>query len=92
MSETAPCPWCEDGGKPFLQKEHHPQFAYAMVCTSCGARGPHVKFTHSYGREGYEGMIAPVMEEATRLWNIRVEVQEEELPADEGPLLVTMVG
>ena len=67
--KPAPCPWCEDGGKPFLHKEHHPQFAYAVMCHSCGARGPHVKFTHGDGRQSYESIVAPVREEALRLWN-----------------------
>ncbi len=80
MSETAPCPWCEDGGKPFLHKEHHPQFAYSVMCHTCGARGPHVKFTHDSGRKSYDEHVAPFKEEATRLWNERYQVEE----SDEG--------
>lgn len=69
MPDVAPCPWCEDGGKPFLHKEHHPKFAYAVMCHACGARGPLVTFDHGDGRQRYEDIVNPVRAKAIRLWN-----------------------
>jgi hypothetical protein len=42
MKETAPCPWCTDGGRAFLYKSRKPFMSYTVQCTTCDARGPHV--------------------------------------------------
>lgn len=82
MTETAPCPWCEDGGKPFLHLSREPFMSYTMRCYTCFATGPHVKFEPTQKRPWTETTAAP-MAEATRLWNKRNEKSGENWEGDE---------
>lgn len=42
MKETAPCPWCNNGGRAFLFLSRKPFMSYTVRCNDCNARGPHV--------------------------------------------------
>jgi hypothetical protein len=42
MKETAPCPWCTDGGRAFLNLSRKPFMSYTVQCNDCSACGPHV--------------------------------------------------
>jgi hypothetical protein len=70
MTETAPCPWCEDGGKPFLHLSRDPFMSYAVRCYTCHATGPHVKFEPTQKRPWLETIEQPQIE-AKKLWNKR---------------------
>ena len=74
MSDTAPCPWCEDGGKPFGHINRHPFFSVTIKCHKCFAEGPHVKFNPTPdGRPGkWEDIVAEARAEAEVKWNERV--------------------
>lgn len=82
MTETAPCPWCEDGGKPFLHLSREPFMSYAVKCYTCLSTGPHVKFEPSQ-KHPWEEITALPMTEATRLWNKRNEKPGENWEGDE---------
>ena len=70
MSETAPCPWCKDGGKPFGHINRQPFFSVTIKCNSCHSEGPHVKFNPNT-RLDWDRTIAEAREEAVKLWNAR---------------------
>ncbi len=70
MKDTAPCPWCTDGGKPFLYLSRKPFMSYTIQCTACFSRGPHVIFDpNSNRRKSRDDISAPAKKEATERWN-----------------------
>jgi len=71
MSETAPCPWCKDGGKPFLHRTRTPNLGYAIVCTVCHSEGPHVLINANPCDKDWEEKMTSAREEATNRWNTR---------------------
>jgi hypothetical protein len=85
MTETAPCPWCEDGGKPFLHLSREPFMSYTVKCHTCFATGPHVKFEPNQRRPWLETIAKPMVE-ATKLWNQinekSGENREDDKPSD----------
>ena len=82
MTETAPCPWCKDGGKPFLHLNRDPFMSYSVRCDICFAEGPHVTFEPTQKRPWVETIAEP-MAEATLLWNKRNEKSGENREGDE---------
>ena len=83
---SAPCPWCEDGGKPFPHRVHHPYFAYTIMCHVCFANGPHVKFDPNQHRKKWEDIVAPAIAEAWEKWNAQYVSLGNEEEAEEPPL------
>jgi hypothetical protein len=73
MPEIAPCPWCEDGGKPLLFKSHITYFSYTVQCTVCFAQGPHVKFEPTQSRKTWADITEPAKADAIAKWNTRYE-------------------
>jgi hypothetical protein len=42
MGPLKPCPWCEESDEDkLLYKKNWNEDAWHIVCTECGARGPH---------------------------------------------------
>ena len=70
MEEIAPCPFCEDGGKPFPFYNQTLFLSYTVKCHKCHAQGPHVKFDPSaISRQSWESIIAKPRSEAIARWN-----------------------
>jgi len=72
MKETAPCPWCDDGGRPFLYLSRKPFMSYAMQCNVCFSRGPHVIIKERDPRlkmKDREKLVKQAQDEATEKWN-----------------------
>lgn len=86
MTQAAPCPWCEDGGKPFLHQNGQPFFSYTVHCSKCFAQGPHAKFSPDYKRT-WAQVTDPAKAEALRMWNERAQQEEEH-----SPVLAKVVG
>lgn len=70
-SAPAPCPWCEDGGKPFPVIHRQPGFTVAISCHVCHAEGPKVKFDPNYHRLTWDEIVAEAKERAWERWNER---------------------
>ena len=66
--EIAPCPFCEDGGKPFPYIDRQPKMAYTVKCYVCHAQGPLVAF-ETAPRRTWEEVATPAKETAIRRWN-----------------------
>jgi hypothetical protein len=72
MKETAPCPWCTDGGRPFLYLSRKPFMSYTVECTVCFARGPHVIINDRDPRlklKDRDKLIKKAQGEAIERWN-----------------------
>ena len=70
MKDTAPCPWCTEGGKTFLYLSRKPFMSYTVQCSTCFLRGPHVIFDpNSNRRKSRDEISAPAKIEATKRWN-----------------------
>ena len=70
MKDTAPCPWCKEGGKSFLYLSRKPFMSYTVQCNTCFARGPHVTFDPNIrSRKSMEEISKPARVEAIKLWN-----------------------
>ena len=70
-SVSAPCPWCKDGGKPFLHYCREIYFSYTVRC-KCGAQGPRIRFKmedFQTERKSWEDFIAPIQQKAVEAWN-----------------------
>jgi hypothetical protein len=72
VSDIDPCPWCTDGGNPFLHRNYEPFHSYTVQCKKCFAQGPHVKFTPSEYRKTWEQVSVPAKEKAISRWNERM--------------------
>ena len=71
-SVSVPCPWCEDGGEPFLHYCREIYFSYTVRCRSCGAQGPRIKFNMEdfhMKRIPWEDFITPIQQKAIDAWN-----------------------
>lgn len=83
MKETAPCPWCDDGGRPFLYLSRKPFMSYTMQCNVCFARGPHVIIKDRDLRlkdKDRKKIDEAAQTEATERWNgLRIKLRDEEL-------------
>lgn len=79
MKETAPCPWCTDGGRPFLHLSRKPFMSYTMRCNNCYASGPHVIIKDCDPRhaENWASNIENAQVEATKKWNSLSETLEQ---------------
>ena len=90
MTETAPCPWCKDGGKPFPQLNRDPFMSYAVRCYVCFAAGPHVMFEPTQKRPWTETIEEPIAQSIER-WNELYDIVREVLdPHEEALNLVWM--
>ncbi len=69
MNETAPCPWCTDGGRPFLHLSRDIGMSYAVRCNTCFARGPHVKIESEVSRRDWSECSEKAQIKATGHWN-----------------------
>lgn len=72
MKETAPCPWCEDGGRVFLYLSRKPFMSYTVQCNSCYASGPHVIIGTLNPRlkdKDREKLTKKAQDEAIKRWN-----------------------
>ncbi len=66
--EIAPCPFCEDGGKPFPYLDRHSKMAYTIKCYVCHAHGPIVLFETDH-KHTWEEVATPAIAEAKKRWN-----------------------
>ncbi len=66
--KIAPCPFCEDGGKPFPYLDRQTKMGYAVQCYVCYAQGPIVLFEIDH-KHTWDEVVEPVKAEATTLWN-----------------------
>jgi hypothetical protein len=83
MKETAPCPWCDDGGRPFLYLSRKPFMSYTVKCNICGARGPHViieDLSTRLSKKKTDEVRNKAQDEALKHWNdLRIDLRDEEL-------------
>ena len=91
---TAPCPWCEDGGKPFGHVNRHPFFSVTIKCHTCFAEGPHVKFNPTPdGKTGkWTEIVEAARQEAERKWDLWYELHVDYEDDDEPPLKLAASG
>jgi len=71
-SVSAPCPWCEDGGRPHLRYNRETFFSFTVQCEDCKAHGPRIKFDiteYQMGRKSWKDFIAPIEQQAIDAWN-----------------------
>ena len=66
--EIAPCPFCENGGKPFPHIDRQSRMGYIIKCFVCHAQGPVVLFETDH-KHTWEEVTGPAIAEATRRWN-----------------------
>ena len=83
MKETAPCPWCDDGGRPFLYLSRKPFMSYTVKCNDCNARGPHVIIEDRDPRlkeKDRVKIVKAAKTEAVAKWNgLRIKLRDESL-------------